>query len=161
MQTKAGGEAKTFCAEELWDVVVEDFMPKANKVMDEACKGDKQKRARMYPLYSLDNARVHTDIKRDFEDEMAPLPPRSPDMHKVIEHIWNTISYDLKYRQLPSLSVINKEDRFSLEFWSKLVEAVAYEKITVESIREDIDSLAKTYQYIVDNEGRYAPHGKN
>ena len=160
MQTKAGGAAKTFCAEEIWDVVVQDFMPAAEKVLKEAFKG-KKKKGHMHPLYSLDNARVHSDIKELFHEDMVPLPPRSPDMHKVIEHIWNTISHDLKYNQLPSRSAIHKETPYSIGYWSNLVEDCARRLITVESVREDVNSLKDTYEYIVEHEGRYAPHGKN
>jgi hypothetical protein len=161
MQTKRGTEAKTFCAEEVWDVVVHDFMSKAEKVMDEACKGDRKKRRRMTPIFSLDNASVHTDVKRDFAGEMAPLPPRSPDMHKVIEHIWNTISHDLKHHQLHVLSAEHKESRFDVSFWPELVFSCAQRLITTESVRKDIISLRDTYMYIVHNEGKYAPHPYN
>jgi hypothetical protein len=161
MQTKAGGAAKTFCAEEVWDVVVEDFMVQANKVMREAFKGDKDKMRRMTPIFSLDNASVHLDIKRDFADEMAPLPPCSPDMHKVIEHVWNTISHDFKQHQLPAISALNKQSPLSATFWPKLVYDCAQRLITVESTRKDVLSLPLTYKYIAEHGGQYAPHPYN
>ncbi len=98
------------------------------------------------PLYSQDNATWHKHAKLEEigigPADLMPLPPNSPDMHKVIEHVVNNtctnfFNYLLDHPDVTSLQGV--KDAFIQAF---------YTGNRVASIRADVDSLLKTYDVI-------------
>lgn len=59
------------------------------------------------PMYSFDNTNIHCDasalVGKAGTGSHALLPPFSPDMHKVIEHIFNPVSHILHTRVFPDM----------------------------------------------------------
>lgn len=165
MQVKGSNRwAKSFTAAEVRDVM-EGFRDIAVSVMEEACGGNQVEIQNNQPIFSLDNASVHNDLE-DITGvgpfQRAPLPPRSPDMHKVIEHLFNTLQYKLHRILLPAIcqDYARNPEAFPPMFWVDVVEAVLKD-VTVDSIRADIMTLPDTYQYIADHGGCHAPRPFN
>lgn len=124
-----------------------DFSDIAYKVMEEACGGDEERVERMQPIFSLDNDPVHEGadaiVGPPGTASRVLLPPRSPDMHKVIEHIFNTVSYKLKHDVFPVYASDPVLCHSPPEhFWDVIHEEL--NKITLDSIRADILSLHMT-----------------
>ena len=137
------------------------FEENAAKVMEEVCEsehgGCQEWLQANQPLFSFDNDPVHNAADAIIPPTYrVPLPPRSPDMHKVIEHSYNWLTHTLKKGLLPCCSIINRQRPFSLAFWPKLVEGV-YLSLPVEGVRKDVMSLPDTYLWIANNEGKRAP----
>lgn len=100
------------------------------------------------PLFSFDNPPVHqkamlarAGVKAE---QRVPLPPRSPDMHKVIEHCFGILSRAMNKKLLEDSSIK------SIEQYKALIESLFYSCITKESIQADVVSLVDTYTYIVE-----------
>lgn len=156
LQTKEGNVAKTFSAAEVNNVMTH-FQCKAIQVIEEQFKGDETKINEMQPIFSLDNAPVHCDVEEIFGvGSRVPLPPYSPDMHKVIEHVFNYVRQYVLVQRLPALAADNVNTPQSRHFWPALVEEALF-TVTAESIREDISSLRDTYEYILKFKGARAP----
>lgn len=117
------------------------------KDLSEACKVDYPKvYGKTTPMYSQDNATWHKHAKLGDigikTSDLLPLPPNSPDMHKVIEHAVNNtcmtfFNYLLDHPDVTSLEDV--KDAFSKAFYSGN---------TVKGIRADVDSLWKTYDVV-------------
>lgn len=141
LQTSAGKPAKKLCSSEYRDAV------KAVKDKSEACKKAHPKiYGKSAPKYSQDNATWHKYAKLEEiginQSDLMPLPPNSPDMHKVIEHAVNNtcttfFNYLLDHPEVRSLQQV--KDAFTKAF---------YDGNTVDGIRADVDSLWKTYDIV-------------
>ena len=85
-------------------------------------------------------------------------PPCSPDMHKVNEHIFNTMDNALVCHIFPVVFPDGHAHHFSPKVWDTYVWCVIIKK---ESIEKDICSLKKTCRWIVGHGGEFTPHGLN
>ena len=138
MQTLKKQAAKGPTAKEFLNVM-RRFTRQAEKVNREHGLED--------PLYSFDNASIH-DVallseEMDFDgNDRVPLPPRSPDMHKVIEHVFGTLegAMQKKLHDNPGLC--------TAEQYKKVLEKLFRKVITADSVRKDIKSLKGTYDMI-------------
>ena len=108
------------------------------------------------PLFSFDNPPIHqkampsrAGIKAD---QRVPLPPRSPDMHKVIEHCFGILSRAMNTKLLEDSSIK------SIEQYKTEIESLFYSRITRESIQADVKSLVNTYTHIAgEGQGGWPP----
>jgi hypothetical protein len=87
----------------------------------------------------------------DLDQLRVPLPQYSPDIHRVIEHIFNRLQFTLyqhMYRYPNSLSTLRDVAEFLvLQFYS----------ITPESISKDVDGLPDVIDWVAGNGGAYPP----
>lgn len=108
-------------------------------------------------VWSFDNDRVHQAALPELrlrgllsQSNRAPLPPHSPDMHKVIEHCIG---------RLTSMVVAEMADTedvpLSVAHWQARLHDMFFNHISAESIARDVSSLAATYQAIIDVEGAW------
>lgn len=124
--------------------------------MEEACGYDEELLEDNQPIFSLDNSPVHETAEQVVDvPSRAPLPPYSPDMHKVIEHTFNWLNHSLK-NVIPYID----PKQHSIHFWGNLVQDM-YCSLPVESVRKDVESLRRTYQWIIENLGKRATRGYN
>lgn len=98
------------------------------------------------PLFSFDNPPIHqkavlarAGIK---PEQRVPLPPRSPDMHKVIEHCFGILS-----RAMNTSLLCNSHIK-SIGQYRAEIERLFYSCITPESVQADVKSLSATYDCI-------------
>jgi len=129
----------------------------AEEVMLRACGGDQEKFVKMEPLFSFDNWAGHNtaaELGIMEGGNRVPLPPGSPDMHKVIEHIFNRLANAFGRE----LWLYARED--DVEVYCDVVQKILF-SMDVRSIRKDIRSLQDTYQSIIQSGGAWAPPGLN
>jgi hypothetical protein len=134
-----------------------EFMEIAEEVMLRACGGDQEKFVKMEPLFSFDNWAGHNtaaELGIMEGGNRVPLPPGSPDMHKVIEHIFNRLANAFGRE----LWLYARED--DVEVYCDVVQKILF-SMDVRSIRKDIRSLQDTYQSIIQSGGAWAPPGLN
>jgi len=146
MQTKKGTAAKGPTAEEFLHVMTY-FKSEAMEVARKhphvfgraALTGDIKLK------FSFDNLPIHKDPSLgQLEIEKVPLPPRSPDMHKVIEHIFGTLTRAMNL-SLATDPTLNTTAKYKAEL-ERLFAA-----ITPESVRKDVESLPATFKCIADD----------
>lgn len=111
--------------------------------------------------WSLDNAAVHKKAYEDPAWEKKPKnasfgqvqpPPYSPDMHKVIEHVHGTLCSAFRVW----LEANHKEAaEMDIPTLFKQLEKLFYQHITVQSVRKDLQSLAKTFSQVKELNGAY------
>lgn len=137
MQTLKRQAAKGPTGQEFKDVM-RRFKKTAEEINEEHGLGE--------PVYSFDNAPIHDmtlleSIGIDGSDR-APLPARSPDMHKVIEHVFGTLegAMQQELHDDPGLCTAKQ--------YKAVLQRLFKSKITAESVRKDIKSLAGTYNVI-------------
>lgn len=140
------------------------FEKEAALVMEAASNGDQEWLEAHPPIFSYDNTNLH-----DAADEVvgpvgspnrAPLPPYSPDMHKVIEHSYHYLTQKLNQGVLHEISRKHAQDPYPPDFWPRIVEEV-YRSYPIESIQKDVRSLFATYRWIVTHDGARAPRPFN
>lgn len=144
--------------------VLKFFKEVAVEVMEEACGDNQELIEEMQPLFSFDNDSVHVDWDEVLDPtERVPLPSRSPDMHKVIEHIFNTLGHMLRVNCMWAFADHAKKYNTLPETWFQVLAAYLFDEkcISIESVQKDISSLKRTYNWIIDNAGRRAPRGYN
>ena len=108
-------------------------------------------------VWSFDNDRVHTASLPELRvrgvltpSNRAPLPPHSPDMHKVIEHCIGRLT------SMVVAELADTEDvQLSVAHWQARLLDMFFNGISAESIARDVSSLAATYQAIIDVEGAW------
>lgn len=107
-------------------------------------------------LLSMDNDTAHKRARLDerciWDRRMKySLPPLSPDMHKVVEHVHAFLVQAMQaWRQ--TLWPHKPSEQQCKE---KLVQL--FYSYQPASIQADVDSLPDTYQAIIDNAGMYPP----
>ena len=108
-------------------------------------------------IYSFDNDRAFTKAVPILkargvlnETNRAPLPPKSPDMHKVVEHCHGLIWHHFQ-QFLLSLDDLKKP----IAYFIVALEDIFYHNVTAESIMKDTRSLRSTYQAIIEAKGAY------
>ncbi len=141
LQTKRGEPAKRQTSDEF-----------AERVLDvkQLSLASKDKHPEYYkkggPFYSWDNASFHTSMKLHdvglSEEDMWLLPPNSPDMHKVIEHVVGRVKRALREELCDNANIT------TVKQVKHVCKQVFFNRITVESVRKDIDSLPTTYRHI-------------
>lgn len=103
-------------------------------------------------LYSYDNATVHTsadlgrvgiDAALYPEGQRLPLPAKSPDMHKVVEHVHANLASKFRAWHYANAS----EDLTMLDYRAHM-ERLFLAEITAQSIAKDVATLHKTYDAI-------------
>ncbi len=98
------------------------------------------------PFYSWDNASFHTSVNLQAigiqQADMWKLPPNSPDMHKVIEHVVGRVKRALREELCDNARLT------TVEHIKDVCKDVFFNKITKESVKKDIDSLPTTYRHI-------------
>ena len=98
------------------------------------------------PLFSFDNPPIHQNAMLSRAGikpaQRVPLPPRSPDMHKVIEHCFGRLTREM------NTSLLSNPSIKSIEQYKAEIERLFYSKITRESIQAGVVSLVDTYTYI-------------
>lgn len=152
MQTKKGDPARGPTSEEFLHVM-KDFRGEALKV---AAQHPSVFTTGVRPKFSFDNPPIHNraalatiDIK---PEDRVRLPPRSPDMHKVIEHIFGTLTRAMNV-SLAKDPTLNTVPKYKAEL-ERLFKSV----ITPESVRKDVASLPATYDCILnDVDGGWPP----
>lgn len=108
-------------------------------------------------VWSFDNDRIHQAALPELQgrglisnSNRAPLPPHSPDMHKVVEHCIGRLT------SMVNAELADTEDiQQSVGHWKARMEHFFYNHITAESIARDVSSLPATYQAIVDVAGAW------
>lgn len=146
--------AYSFSAEE-FEAIMRDLMEIAPKIMERAMHGVQVLIEKNQPVYSFDNWTGHMDAceKLGLDEKSgtrAPLAARSPDMHKAIEHIFNTVQAEFGKR------LWLHPGKHSMETYIAVLEDILYHHVTLESIRRDIDSLPSTYKNIIARGGNWA-----
>ena len=143
MQTKKGTVARAPTTDEFLHVM-EYFKEKAMEV--------KTKFPHIFskrgPLrFSFDNPPIHNTCPLSTigiePEHRAPLPPRSPDMHKVIEHIFGTLTNAMNESLAsdPELKGVTK--------YKEKLEELFMHRITPNSVSKDVKSLKSTYDEII------------
>lgn len=127
--------------------------------MKEACRVRQQRLHENMPVYSFDcwsghNVAAELGIVEGDIDARAPLTPFSPDVHKVIEHVFNRV--DHRFGQELWLGV----DVDDINVYAECVTKILF-SFDPETIRKDIKSLAATYRDIIRSHGELASPGLN
>lgn len=111
-------------------------------------------------IYSLDNDAAHQKAIPLLKaagvlngSNRAPLPPLSPDMHKVVEHTHGTMMGFFN----EELGKLDDSAR-TVDFYIKMLSDIFFERITKEMIAEDTKSLRDTYRAIIAAKGGYINH---
>lgn len=80
----------------------------------------------------------------------VPLPPRSPDMHKVIEHIFGHLTTQMN-------ASLAKDDQLKGVAKYKAELERLFHAYPTKSVKKDVLSLPKTYAEIVKVQGDWPP----
>ena len=175
LQTAKGNEAKTPPADEIRDVLRMVWIKiKSHPAWQELIA------AGLYPIYSLDNAHVHTSAVKDWDTpggwrtdavsvaalgcsmgagESCPMgtiefvPPLSPDLHQIIEHVHGNTARGFKAWVSGQLRLGKLRDKVTKDvFWEPLV--LAFEQASKpSSIARNVDSLRETWQAVLAAKG--------
>lgn len=152
MQTKEGKPAAGCTAREFCDVL--DVIQEAAAQKMAAIPGGIQPQQL---VWSFDNDRIHKAALPELQlrrmisgHTRAPLPPSSPDMHKVVEHCIGRLA------SMVAAELADTEDvQQSVAFWQAKVESMFFGNISAESIAKDVASLRDTYKAIIDVQGAW------
>lgn len=98
------------------------------------------------PVFSFDNATIHDmevleEVGITWENRV-PLPPRSPDMHKVIEHVFGTLEGAMQEALHEDHSLTRGRE------YAALLRTLFKQRITALSIQKDIRSLYPLYDML-------------
>ena len=97
--------------------------------------------------FSFDNPPIHNTCplaEANIEPrDRVRLPPRSPDMHKAIEHVFGTLTTAMNH------ALAKDPDLKTVPQYKAKLEELFQEKITPASVRKDVESLPATYEYIL------------
>jgi hypothetical protein len=133
----------------------EDCMWDLRQFMDQLSDEVELKRHEHW-LLSIDSDAAHTGADLDGrgiwpKDHRLYLPPLSPDMHKVVEHVHGNLTRQHTHwrrslfpnKPTPQQCIDKMEELFY--------------KYPVDAIQKDVDSLLKTYDAIEHAAGMYPP----
>lgn len=152
MQTKQGKPAKGCTAREFCDVM-KAIQEAASERVAPLLVGNEQQQL----VWSFDNDRVHQSALPMLREQglltntnRAPLPPFSPDMHKVVEHCIARLTC------MVAAELADTEDvHQNVAYWMAKLEEMFFGGISAESIARDVASLAETYMAILEVEGAW------
>ena len=103
------------------------------------------------PIYSMDNASWHTAANLGLsEAQILCIPPRSYDIHKVIEHPFGPIKRTFKTRFSRMRSVRTPKQA------EKLLRQIVKETVTAEAISADVATMRDTLVNIIQKGGDLA-----
>lgn len=108
-------------------------------------------------VWSFDNDRIHQGALPELQlrgisssSNRAPLPPHSPDMHKVVEHCIGRLT------SMVDAELADTEDvQQSVAYWKGRMEHFFFGSITADSIARDVGSLGDTYRAIQEVQGAW------
>ena len=146
--------AKGFSSAEFKDVLTH-FREHAYEVMERACDWDQALISKRKPIFSYDNWSGHKAASQKLglvegDEQRAPVPPRSHDIHKVIEHCFNTTAYKFGNK----LWLAARDD--DPQVYMDIVEDIMFNEVTVKSVQLDVLSLFATYHDILSKDGDWA-----
>lgn len=153
-QVKSGARyAKGPSSAEFKDIM-DAFVVEAEHVMAAACEHKPHRIQKMRPIYSLDNWTGHFQALDDLgyvegDDQRAPVPPRSHDIQKPVEHVFNTGGYEFGHK----LWLNDTDD--DVNVYVDIIQDILF-SISVESIQKDILTLIATYHNIIERGGDWA-----
>jgi hypothetical protein len=116
---------------------------------------------KLKPIFSYDNNKIQKGASLAemgiTPEEKLELPPYSPDMHKVIEHVFAILKGQLQEEMLK-----NNPARMDPAVAQKMVRVYFKHNISKKSIRADVDSLPVTWHIISTLDGVFAegPDGR-
>ena len=105
-------------------------------------------------IWSYDNPRIHDADLSELgitEDNRAPLPPRSGDMHKVIEHVHARLCRAMGEWVARNPNVTSRPAMM------RKFQDMFFDVITPASVSADVASLPELWRWIKDNGGDGAP----
>lgn len=152
MQTKKSKPAKGVTSREFCDVLAIIQDAASSKVAPLLDASQQQQL-----VWSFDNDRIHEGALAELRlrglissSNKAPLPPHSPDMHKVVEHCIGRLTTKV------NAELADTEDvQQSVAYWKGRMEEFFFQQISAESIAKDVASLRATYQAIVQVQGAW------
>ena len=110
-------------------------------------------------VYSYDNDSVHKGALEELRvrglltsTNRAPLPPNSPDMHKVVEHCIARVTSMVNAELADTEDIVHP-----VGYWQGRVEQLFFGGISAASVKADVASLRATYQAIIDVGGAWPP----
>lgn len=158
MQTKTGKDAKGPTAEEFVELLSKEVFPEIKRLTSES---HKSLFARVGFIWSMDNEKIHDaawpTIKQQqglTDAQRMKLPAKSPDMHKVIEHVMGNLKTWFQYALL---SPEYRDKRLDTAGYMALMKDIFFTKVTQQSVYSDVMSLADTYHEIELAQGGWAP----
>lgn len=123
------------------------------------------------PIFSYDHAGSHDTAEVEEilegmgisqqESCRCPLPPLSPDFHRVIEHVHGIVCNAFR-KELRNMSY-----KRTVSSYKKLYEKLFYERIKAESLQKDINGLRAMWEVVSTpvsqggTGGNWAPQGMN
>jgi hypothetical protein len=140
MQTKKGEPAKGCTSREFCDVMAQIQAAASSRVVPNLVGLQQQQ-----VVWSFDNDRVHEGALTELRwrglvtaNNRAPLPPHSPDMHKVIEHCIGRLT------SMVVAELADTEDvHLSVAHWQARLQDMFFNGISAESIAKDVASLSQ------------------
>jgi hypothetical protein len=149
LQTKTGNKARSVTSMEF-----EQWIGKLSKKLHSPAYQAKLPAGVTYKL-AFDNAGVHKGANlRQFgikPDDIVHVPPLSSDMQKVVEHCHANLYHHMQRW----LCKPEQQQRARLPVAECMMEFESAFKGQTESIRKDVDSLAETYDEIIERGGGY------
>lgn len=151
LQTRTGKIARAPTAKEFETLFVKEVHPKIKEIVN----ANPLVFGEDGWLLSMDNEKIHgtgwKQIKQELnldESKRLPLPAKSPDMHKVIEHVMAIIKSEFR-KELGRLP----NERLTAQGYCDLLKNIFDNKITKTGVMRDVESLVDTYKAIVARKG--------
>ena len=103
------------------------------------------------PIYSMDNAKFHTSAHLPISPaQRLKIPPRSFDIHKVIEHPFGPIKRTFKAWFSKNRSIRTAQKAM------QLLSEIVHSKVTAKSIEKDVETMNQTLWNIINRGGKLA-----
>lgn len=107
-------------------------------------------------FWSFDNDKIHQNknLWRALSIQKKnryPLPPNSPDMHKVVEHCIHNLK--TKFKDF----LYKNPKQLTMAEYQKVLKNIFHKEVKAESIKEDVDTLYDTYRGILRARGGQPP----
>jgi hypothetical protein len=144
MQRKDGDPSKNYTADE-FDSAMERVREKVRALQTQ--------HPRFFPggvKFVMDKAKQHGRFTKALGDRAIPHPPLSFEFNKVVEHLFNTIKYELKKR-LSALLVTRGVSHKLVPFkeTKKIMVEVMNTVVRVESLIKDASTMRDTYRAVI------------
>jgi hypothetical protein len=151
LQNHKGQVAQAIAYQEACHIIEGEMKPAAEKLVAT------HKKFKGEIIYSFDNDRAFTKAVPLLKERgiitdtnRAPLPPKSPDMHKVVEHCHAII-----VAHFQKFLLRQKDLNKPMAFYIKALEDIFFTHITAKSVMADVKSLKATYRAIIAAKGAY------
>jgi hypothetical protein len=147
LQTKQDKAAKGITAEE-WKKVMEHIQEKADSIAQTLPGTFDLNDPNKQPIYSYDHAPWHDSTKIAevgiLEEQLMPVPPRSPDFQKAIEHIFGTMQ-EAFYKHLYKCTY---QEFHTIDQYKNWLHSWFMNNIKASSVQRDVNSLKALYQIV-------------